>query len=306
MERIKKLLKSSGGMGLRIVKTGIAATLCVVVSYWLMLDTPFFAVSTTVISMGKSIDISIRGGKNRIVGAAIGAALYLCHVLKLNGGAPLACIIFTIVVLYRGSDPWFYAGQRCLEVLIGVAIALLVNIIIMPPNYVAQIKRAYADLRGLVEESIDFVSTGDPIDILAINQTIRALSTAVEHYIGEIKFFRGNDEEVFQISCKIATYRQILHELTSIDELGQRPIPKDSPLYPVFSYHLERLIALYDSCRKHNFIRNRPHTPKQFFEAWGRFFKYVLPQRLRACIPNVRFATAGRWPPYPPLKRWNR
>ena len=135
MERIKKLLKSSGGMGLRIVKTGIAATLCVVVSYWLMLDTPFFAVSTTVISMGKSIDISIRGGKNRIVGAAIGAAigaafamalpgnaglcgigviltLYLCHVLKLNGGVPLACIIFTIVVLYRGSDPWFYAGQR--------------------------------------------------------------------------------------------------------------------------------------------------------------------------------------------------
>ena len=273
MERIKKLLKSSGGMGLRIVKTGIAATLCVVVSYWLMLDTPFFAVSTTVISMGKSIDISIRGGKNRIVGAAIGAAigaafamalpgnaglcgigviltLYLCHVLKLNGGAPLACIIFTIVVLYRGADPWFYAGQRCLEVLIGVAIALLVNIIIMPPNYVAQIKRAYADLRGLVEESIDFASTGDPIDILAINQTIRALSTAVEHYIGEIKFFRGNDEEVFQISCKIATYRQILHELTSIDELGQRPIPKDSPLYPVFSYPLERLIALYDACKE--------------------------------------------------------
>ena len=273
MERIKKLLKSSGGMGLRIVKTGIAATLCVVVSYWLMLDTPFFAVSTTVISMGKSIDISIRGGKNRIVGAAIGAAigaafamalpgnaglcgigviltLYLCHVLKLNGGAPLACIIFTIVVLYRGSDPWFYAGQRCLEVLIGVAIALLVNIIIMPPNYVAQIKRAYADLRGLVEESIDFASTGDPIDILAIDHTIRALSTAVEHYIGEIKFVRGNDEEVFQISCKIATYRQILHELTSIDELGQRPIPKDSPLYPVFSYHLERLIALYDACKE--------------------------------------------------------
>ena len=273
MERIKKLLKSSGGMGLRIVKTGIAATLCVVVSYWLMLDTPFFAVSTTVISMGKSIDISIRGGKNRIVGAAIGAAigaafamalpgnaglcgigviltLYLCHVLKLNGGAPLACIIFTIVVLYRGSDPWFYAGQHCLEVLIGVAIALLVNIIIMPPNYVAQIKRAYADLRGLVEESIDFASTGDPIDILAIDHTIRTLSTAVEHYIGEIKFFRGNDEEVFQISCKIATYRQILHELTSIDELGQRPIPKDSPLYPVFSYHLERLIALYDACKE--------------------------------------------------------
>ena len=32
--------------------------------------------------------------------------------------------------------------------------------------------------------------------------------------------------------------------------LGQRPIPKDSPLYPVFSYHLERLIALYDACKE--------------------------------------------------------
>lgn len=273
MERIKKLLKASGGMGLRIVKTGIAATLCVVVSYWLMLDTPFFAVAATVISMGKSIDISIRGGKNRIVGAIIGAAigaafasalpgnaglcgigviltLYLCHILKLNGAAPLACIIFTIVVLYRGADPWFYAGQRCLEVLIGVAIALLVNIIVMPPNYVAQIKRAYLDLRSMVEESIDFASTGDPIDVLAVERAIRSLSATVEHYIAETKFFRGNDEEVFQISCKISTYRQILHELISIEGLEQRPIPQDSPLYPVFLYHLDHLTSLYDTCRE--------------------------------------------------------
>ena len=55
MERIKKFLKASGGMGLRIVKTGIAATLCVVVSYWMMLDTPFFAVAATVISMGNPL-----------------------------------------------------------------------------------------------------------------------------------------------------------------------------------------------------------------------------------------------------------
>ena len=273
MERIKKFLKASGGMGLRIVKTGIAATLCVVVSYWMMLDTPFFAVAATVISMGKSIDISIRGGKNRVLGTVIGAAigaafgmalpgnagllgigvilsLYLCHMLKLNGAAPLACLIFTIVVLYRGTDPWFYAGQRCLEVLIGVAIALLVNIIVMPPNYVARIKRTYTDLRSLVEESIDFASTGDPIDVLAVNNAIRTLSIAVEHYIGETKFFRGNDEEVFQISCKISTYRQILHELISIDELEERPVPKESPLYPVFSYHLERLTDLYDTCKE--------------------------------------------------------
>ena len=99
MERIKKLLKSSGGMGLRIVKTGIAATLCVVVSYWLMLDTPFFAVSTTVISMGKSIDISIRGGKNRIVGAAIGAAIGAAFAMALPGNAGL-CGIGVILTLY--------------------------------------------------------------------------------------------------------------------------------------------------------------------------------------------------------------
>ena len=273
MEWIKNLLKASGGIGLRVVKTGIAATLCVVVSYWLMLDTPFFAVAATVLSMGKSIDISLRGGKNRIAGAAAGAVigaafasalpgnaglcgigviltLYLCHVLRLHGGAPLACIIFTIVVLYRGPDPWFYAAQRCLEVLIGVAIALLVNVIVMPPNYVAQVKRIYANLRLLVEESIDFASTGDPIDVLAVENGIRSLSTTVEHYIGETKFFRGNDEDIFQISCKISTYKQILHELVSIEALEQRPVPPDSPLYPVFSYHLDRLTALYEACKE--------------------------------------------------------
>ena len=273
MERLKKLLKAGSGMGLRIIKTGIAATLCVVISYWLMLDTPFFAVAATVISMGKSIDISLRGGKNRIVGVAIGGVigtvfamtlpgnaglcgigviltLYLCHILKLRGAAPLACIIFTIVVLYRGPSPWLYAGQRFVEVLIGVTIALLVNVIVMPPNYVAQIKRTYLNLRSLVEESIDYASTGDPIDILAVQNCIHTLSTAVEHYIGEAKFFRGNDEEVFQISCKISTYRQILHELTSIEGMEPRPVPQDSPVYPVFCYHLERLTALYEICGK--------------------------------------------------------
>ena len=115
----------------------------------------------------------------------------------------------------------------------------------MPPNYVARIKRTYTDLRSLVEESIDFASTGDPIDVLAVNNAIRTLSIAVEHYIGETKFFRGNDEEVFQISCKISTYRQILHELISIDELEERPVPKESPLY-----HLERLTDLYDTCKE--------------------------------------------------------
>lgn len=273
MEQIKKLLKDSGGVGLRIIKTGIAATLCVVVSYWMMLDTPFFAVAATVLSMGNSIDMSIRGGKNRVVGAAVGAVvgaafamalpgnaglcgigviltLYLCRVLKLYGGAPLACLVFTIVVLYRGMDPWFYAGQRCLEVLIGVAIALLVNIIVMPPNYVAQIKRSYTRLRGLVEESIDYASTGDPIDLLAVETAIQELSAAVEHYIGETKFFRGNDKEVFQISCKISTYRQILHELISIEGLEKRPLAQDSPFYPVFLYHLERVTSLYEACRE--------------------------------------------------------
>ena len=90
MERIKKFLKASGGMGLRIVKTGIAATLCVVVSYWMMLDTPFFAVAATVISMGKSIDISIRGGKNRVLGTVIGAAIGAAFAMALPGNAVYA------------------------------------------------------------------------------------------------------------------------------------------------------------------------------------------------------------------------
>ena len=113
MERIKKLLKSSGGMGLRIVKTGIAATLCVVVSYWLMLDTPFFAVSTTVISMGKSIDISIRGGKNRIVGAAIGAAIGAAFAMALPGNAGLCGIgVILTVPIAAGCSAFLLAHKR--------------------------------------------------------------------------------------------------------------------------------------------------------------------------------------------------
>lgn len=269
MNLLKKLLNSGRSMGFRIVKTGMAATICVVVAYWMMLDSPFFAVAATVVSMGKSIEISFRGGKNRVLGTAIGAAigaafasampgnaglcgigiiltLYLCHFFKLDGAPTLACIVFTIVMLYRGPDPWLYAGLRCVEVLIGVTIALLVNVLVMPPNYVAQIKKTYANLRNLVEESIDYASTGDTIDVPGVDAMIQSLSQSINHYVAEIRIFRGSDQEVFQISCKIAAFKQMLHELVSIEDLEPRPVPKDSPQYPVFEYHLNRLICLYE------------------------------------------------------------
>lgn len=271
MKWLNHFLSSNHRLGFRIIKTGMAVTICVAISYILQLEYPFYAVIATVIAMGKSIDISFKAGKNRMIGTFIGAAigiifamidpgniglcgigviitLYCCHVLKLYSSATIACIVFSAIMLnLRGALPIVYGTNRILDTFIGIVVALLVNITVMPPNYVSDIKRAYAELSDRIKESIDFASTGEEIDIPAMEKLMNGLNANVTVYISEAKFLRNSDEEVSIISHKVAIYKQIVHELQCIQLLEERPIPPESDKRPVFEYHLDRVLALYET-----------------------------------------------------------
>ena len=75
MKWLSNFLKTNHRLGFRVVKTGIAVTLCVVISTFLKLDQPFFTVIAAVMTMGKSIDASIKSGRNKIFGVLIGAVI---------------------------------------------------------------------------------------------------------------------------------------------------------------------------------------------------------------------------------------
>ncbi len=99
MKWLLDFLKTGNRLGFRVVKTGIAVTLCVVISALLKLDEPFFAVIAAVMTMGKSIDASIKMGKNKLIGVLIGAAIGYGFVMLSPGNAGL-CGVGIILTLY--------------------------------------------------------------------------------------------------------------------------------------------------------------------------------------------------------------
>lgn len=263
-------------MGLRIIKTGIAVTVCVAVSFLLKLNQPFFAVVATVMSMGKSIDISFKSGKNKLIGVIIGVAigggfalispanaglcgvgiiltLYLCQLFKLTGAATLSCFLFAAMMFMHDFGAhiitWHFAVTCMIDSVIGIAIALLVNLIVMPPNYAEEIKNSCAQLRSQIEESIGNAASRRQIDARAVDTSIQKLNYNVNMYIAEAKFLRWNDDEVFKISCKISTYQMILDELRAVKvmeltEGGAEPSPE---LLTVYQYHMDRMQKLFES-----------------------------------------------------------
>ncbi|HEX3018436.1 MAG TPA: aromatic acid exporter family protein [Caproicibacter sp.] len=276
MNRLFHIIRDDRRLGLRIIKTGIAVTVCIVISNLLKLDQPFLAVIATVLSMGKSIDMSVRSGKNKMIGVLIGAALgcgfavlaltmhspanaglcgvgiiavlYLCQLFSLNGAAALTSFAFAAVMFGSISiKPWVYAITCAENAIIGIAISVLINLIIMPPNYAEEVKRAYALLREKISSSVEDVSEKHPIDVKEIETVIERLARNVRLYVSEARFLRGDDDEVFSISCKVSAYKMILDELKAIDamELANKENISDE-LQTVYRYHMNRMTQLLE------------------------------------------------------------
>ncbi|MBE6829054.1 MAG: hypothetical protein E7519_02460 [Ruminococcaceae bacterium] len=266
MKWLLNLLKTENRLGFRVVKTGIAVTLCVVISALLKLDEPFFAVIAAVMTMGKSIDASIKMGKNKLIGVLIGAAvgygfvmlspgnaglcgvgiiltLYLCHLFKLYGAATLSCFVFAAMMFHIGTALSCIAGSA-----IGIVIAILVNLVIMPPNYAEEIKKSFVHLRSQVDQAMESAASFWQIDTFAVDSAIQKLSYNVKMYIAQAKFLRWNDDEVFGISCKISTYEMILDELKALEvmELTEDSVKPGGETGIVYRYHMDRMQKLYE------------------------------------------------------------
>jgi uncharacterized membrane protein YgaE (UPF0421/DUF939 family) len=275
MDWFTRFFKANRRMGLRIVKTGIAVTVCVAVSFFCKLNQPFFAVVATVMSMGKSIDFSFKSGKNKFFGVIIGViigycffnisqanaglcgvgiilTLYLCQFFKLNGAAALSCFLFAgmMFMLNLGAhNPMRFAFSCTVDSFIGIAIALVVNLVVMPPNYAEEIKKSISQLRSQIEESMGNADSHCEIDTRAVDAAIQKINYNVNMYIAEAKFLRWNDDEVFAISCKLSTYQMILDELKAIQvlESARDGAAPDGELLTVYRYHMDRMQKLFGS-----------------------------------------------------------
>ena len=99
MNWMHRILREEHRLGLRVIKTGVAVTVCVVISTLIGLDRPFIAVIATVMSMGKSIDMSVKSGKDKMLGVVIATVVGWAFASLLPANAGL-CGIGVILVIY--------------------------------------------------------------------------------------------------------------------------------------------------------------------------------------------------------------
>lgn len=265
MKRMIRFVRANFRPGLRVVKTGIAVTFCIALSHLLHLNQPFTAVIATVISMGKSIDLSVKAGKNKMIGVVIGSAvgtafaailpgnaglcgigvilsLYLCHLLHLESAGVLSSFSFASVMFGASqSAPWEYSLPSMGAALLGISVAVVVNLVVMPPNHAVEIKRIYSELLHKTTEAVQKASERSVIDAKGVGDLIDRLSQALSLYVSESKILRWNDDEIFRISSNVAVYRLILDELKAIQamELTEAELP-DEEVLAAYRYHMKR------------------------------------------------------------------
>lgn len=253
-------------LGFRIIKTGIAVTLCLALCDLLQLQQPFVAVVTAIISMGRSIDNTVRTGKDHllaaILGAVCGALLYhvspqnaglcgigiilvifLCQLLQLRRGTLMGSFMFAMVMLHPETAGTVQTVWWCMvAAVLGIAIALAVNLLILPPNYVQSIiekdNLIYSMLVYAAKVCENRLSAPD---LEAVRVQIRHLERDIRLYTSEWKLFRNRDDVVAVIARKLVTYQEILNDLWAIDRLEKN---LNSETATVFAYHLNRANSL--------------------------------------------------------------
>ena len=149
-------------VGMRIIKTALAVFICGLIG-WLRGEMTFFSMIAAVICIQKSTEATIKNSFNRVVGTAVGGAfgvallfvetqvhlqevflpLYIlvCSLLiipiivtTLIMHKPtvtgFSCIVFLSVAIYHVGDasPYTYAVNRLLDTIIGIIVALIINL----------------------------------------------------------------------------------------------------------------------------------------------------------------------------------
>ncbi len=253
-------------LGLRIIKTGIAVTVCVVAARLLGLNEPLVAVVATILSMGKSIDISVRSACYKMIGVVIGCVvggvfsmishgnaglcgigvigcLYLCHLLKLEEGGLLSCFTFAAVMFTGvGTSFWPYALACGENALLGIAVAVVVNLAVMPPNYGQAIHRCYETLLQKIKTETEHAAARTKIDIRPVEAAMDQLNADIHLYVRELKPLRGDDADVFAISCRIVSCRMIADELRAVSTLKLAPDRElTETAATVYRYHMDRI-----------------------------------------------------------------
>ncbi|MFT2816128.1 FUSC family protein [Leifsonia sp. A12D58] len=202
---------------LQAVKTSVAMILAWLVAQLLLPgELPVFAAIAALLVVQPSINQSLSKAIERSIGVILGVliaygvgfffgsstwivllAIVLCVMLswlfRLSPGSSNQIPISAMLVLSIGASTPNYALERIIETIIGAVIALLVNVIIVPPVALAPAKDAVARLVSEVANTLDNVAaalikprtSAELQEMMIEARLLRPMQTAADKAIGQ-------------------------------------------------------------------------------------------------------------------------
>lgn len=233
-------------IGMRNIKTAISVLVCVLISYALKLEYPFYACIAAVISMQSSVADSFKAGKNRMLGTFLGAltglifaliapgnviliflgiliVISLSNYFKWKQSVSIGCIVFlAIMTNLNGKTPFNYSVNRLLDTLIGIFVAVLVNYLVLPPKYldriVLQCNKLVDILVLLCGKKLCY---NEKIDLPYIKKEMDILETCVTNYKKDVMITKKEHIEIDKINKVIEVCEKIFMHLEIIDSLNE-------------------------------------------------------------------------------------
>lgn len=172
-------------LGLRTLKTGIAVTLAVLLVRLFVTDelSVFYAAFGALIAMERTFSGSLKQALSQLIGVVAGTVLgsvmlllfpqatpawaagigvvllllLLCNVLKLNFVASFSCIIFLSASLTPTGNVLRDSLFRLRDTAAGIAVALVVNAVIVPYNNKARIRSLLTQLRAQIPQQVESI-----------------------------------------------------------------------------------------------------------------------------------------------------
>lgn len=238
-------------LGLRTLKTGIAVTLAVLLVRLFVTDelSVFYAAFGALIAMERTFSGSLKQALSQLIGVVAGTILglvmlllfpqatpawaagigvvllllLLCNVLKLNFVASFSCIIFLSASLTPTGNVLRDSLFRLRDTAAGIAVALVVNAVIVPYNNKVRIRSLLTQLRAQIPQQVESIVIFERFPDLKPNvELLRRIDRELQLYHNQRFFHRRHDEEAALRGCRQLAGRMVeeLEAICGMDTLG--------------------------------------------------------------------------------------
>ncbi|MBC6695862.1 FUSC family protein [Terrisporobacter mayombei] len=228
-------------IGMRTLKTGIAVTLCCILTRFAV-DNMFYCATACVVTMQDTIKTSFKMGSQRVLGTLIGGivgfllvlispadpilcgigimiVIKCCETLKLSSLVVSSVTFFSLYLGYINSTPLVYSVQRVIDTSVGVVMGLIINYIVARPNYYNSTMDEFIKIKSLFKENLKSIVMGNRnIKIDEIEDKINNSEKIYSKLIDELNYSTKN-MNLDLIDETLDICRQVYFHIKSIELL---------------------------------------------------------------------------------------